>query len=162
MSKVKDGIQYKTYWLIRKYANDADFARGEAFEEVPIDGNMLLNAGITALLTLGIGGSETAYNNANARIGVGDSSAAESASQTALQAATNKLLKAMSATYPQVAAQSFTFRAAFTGAEANFAWQEFVIDNGAGAAKTLNRKVSNQGTKTSGQTWTLDVVITLS
>lgn len=162
MGNVSDSFKYKTNWTIRKFADDASFARGEAFEVVPVPGNMLLNEGIAALLTLGIGGVETAFSNANARLGVGDSSAAEAATQTDLQAATNKTYKGMAATYPQVSGQSVTFRASFTGLEANHSWQEFCVDNGAAAGKTLNRKVSNQGTKISGQTWTLDVTITLS
>lgn len=162
MSKINEGFSYRTEWRITKFADDEAFARGDAFEVVDVPGNMLLNEGINALLTLAIGGSETAFSNANARLGVGDSSAAEAATQTDLQAATNKTYKAMAATYPQVSAQTVTFRSVFTGAEANYSWQEFCVDNGAGAAKTLNRKVSNQGTKVNGQTWTLDVAITLS
>jgi hypothetical protein len=41
------------------------------------------------------------YTNANARLGVGDSSAVFAATQTDLQAVTNKLRKAMDASYPQ-------------------------------------------------------------
>lgn len=162
MGNVADSFKYQTNWTIRKFADDAAFARGEAFEVVPVPGNMLLNEGINALLTIAVGGVETAFNNANSRLGVGDSAAAEAASQTDLQAATNKTYKAMAPTYPQVSGQSVTFRASFGGSEANHAWQEFCVDNGAVAGKTLNRKVSNQGTKILGQTWTLDVTITLS
>lgn len=126
-------------------------------------GNLLLNEGINALWTLVAGGSETAYNNANAELGVGDSSAAEAATQTDLQAATNKLFKAMDASYPTYGtSQKITFRATFTGSEANFAWNEFSVRNGNAANKNLNRKVSSQGTKTSGQTWQVTLDITLS
>lgn len=107
-------------------------------------------------------GTPTAFNNANARLGVGDSSAAEAATQTDLQAAANKTYKSMSASYPSRAAQTVTWRAVFASADANYAWAEFCVDNGATALKTLNRKVSAQGTKASGQTWTLDLQITLS
>lgn len=128
-----------------------------------IDGNLLLNEGINAVWTLVAGGSETAYNNANAEIGVGDSSSAEAATQTDLQAATNKLFKAMDASFPTYGtSQKITFRATFGSSEANYAWQEFSVRNGNTANKNLNRKVSNQGTKTSGQTWQVTVEITLS
>ncbi len=126
-------------------------------------GNLLLNEGINALWTLVAGGSETAFNNANARLGVGDSSAAEAATQTDLQAAVNKLYKAMDATYPTYGtSQKITFRSTFAGADANWAWNEFTADNGGTALKNLNRKVSAQGTKTSGQSWQLTLEITLS
>lgn len=128
-----------------------------------IDGNLLLNEGINAVWTLVAGGSETAYNNANAEIGVGDSTTAESATQTDLQAATNKLFKAMDSGYPTYGtSQKITFRATFGSSEANYAWQEFSVRNGNTANKNLNRKVSNQGTKTSGQTWQVTLEITLS
>jgi hypothetical protein len=128
-----------------------------------IDGNLLLNEGINAVWTLVAGGSETAYNNANTEIGVGDSTTAEAATQTDLQAATNKLFKAMDASFPTYGtSQKITFRATFGSSEANYAWQEFSVRNGNTANKNLNRKVSNQGTKTSGQTWQVTVEITLS
>lgn len=87
----------------------------------------------------------------------------EVATQTDLQASSNKLYKAMSATYPQVSAQTITWRSAFASADANFDWMEYSVANGSsGTAKNANRKVSAQGTKVSGQTWTLDFTITLS
>ena len=42
----------------------------------------------------------TYFNNANARIGVGDSTVSAADTQTGLQAATNKTYKAMDASYP--------------------------------------------------------------
>ena len=100
---------------------------------------------------------------ANAYLGVGDSNAAESASQTGLQAATNKLYKAMETGYPQRSGQTVTFRAVFTDGEANWAWEEFSVSNSSGGdtGDNLNRKVSSEGTKVSG-TWTLDLEITFS
>ena len=163
MNPVRDRLHYKTVWTIRKYADDLAYAQGCLLEAPAIiEGNLMLNEGIGAHLLLLTGGSETAFNNANARLGVGDSTASEAASQTDLQAASNKTYKAMAATYPLIAAQTVTFRSVFASADANYAWQEFVVDNGSGAAKTLNRKVSSQGTKASGQTWTLDLAITFS
>lgn len=160
---IHDSFSYKTAWQIKKYADDQAFTQGQAYETVDIDGNMLLNEGITELLTLLIGGAGTAFNNANAYIGVGDSTTAEAATQTDLSATTNKTYKAMAATYPQVSGQTVTFQAVFAGADANYAWQEFTVANGSsGTAKNLNRKVSNQGTKVSGQTWTVQLQITLS
>lgn len=164
MSEVKENINWKALWTIRKYESDAAFEEGkDPFEVVEIPDNLLLNEGIAEMWDIICGlGSPTVYSNANARLGVGDSATAESASQTDLQAASNKLYKAMSATYPQRASQTVTFRAVFTSAEANYAWNEFSVDNGSTPLKNMNRKVSSQGTKAAGQTWTLDLAITLS
>lgn len=160
---VVDVLRYQTIWTIRKYANDDAFKAGEAFEVVSIPGNLLLNEGITALLNLLIGAAETAFSNANSYLGVGDSSTAESAAHTGLQASTNKLYKAVEAAYPSIASQTVTWRAIFGSADANFDWNEFTVASGnSDAADNLNRKVSSQGTKASGQTWTLDLSITFS
>lgn len=162
-TQLNEYFRYQTRWTITKFADEGAFAAGRAYEEAPIEGNLLLNEGINALLTLAAGGTETAYNNANARLGVGDSTAAEAATQTGLQAATNVLYKAMDAGYPTFGTnQQLVFRATFAGTEANFAWNEFSVDNGATPNKNLNRKVSAQGTKASGQTWQLTLTITIS
>lgn len=160
---VKEKVGYKTKWTIRRFADDAAFARGKPFSTSEIDGNLLLDEGVTRLLNLLVGAGGTVYSNANSYIGVGDSSTAESKTQTGLSASTNKLYKAMVATYPQVSAQTVTFRSQFTGSEANFSWNEFTVANGnSDAAENLNRKVSSQGTKASGQTWTVDLAITIN
>lgn len=160
---MEDKIGYKPVWTIKKYENDEAYKDNRPFEEKIIEGNLLLNEGITRLLNLLIGGGGTTFANANAYIGVGDSSTAASASQTGLQAATNKLYKAMEATYPQISSQTVTFRSVFGSSDANFAWEEFTVANGnSDASENLNRKVSSQGTKSSGQTWTLDLTITFS
>lgn len=157
-----DAIRYRTTWTIRRYADDDAYARGVAYDESVIDGNVLLNAGITEALKLIGGISATAFASANARIGVGDDATAASAAQTGLVAATNKAYATMEASYPAVASQTITWRAVFGTSAANFDWNEFVVDDGGGTPVALNRKVSSQGTKASGQTWTVDVAITLS
>lgn len=162
-------------WLVRvtvqKYREDIEAWRGREeeffrhfrpYETVIRLGNGLLNEGINALWTLGAGGAETAFSNANARLGVGDSATAFNATQTDLQAATNKLYKGMDTSYPTYGtSQKITFKATFGASDANWAWQEWSVDNGASAAKNLNRKVESLGTK-SGGTWVLTVDITLS
>lgn len=171
---IEEKLFYKTRWIVRRYADDAAFAAGLASEAVDadgnvlpaesiIEGNLLLNEGIALLEDLLIGAGGTAYNNASAYLGVGDSTTAESASQTGLQAATNKTYKAQQATYPQRSAQTITWRSVFAGSDANYAWQEFTIVNASTDTGTnLNRKVSAQGTKAAGQTWTLDMTLTIS
>lgn len=159
----------KTNWTIRKYILDKgeSYKNAIPYERVDIQGNLLLNEGITALMNLLIGSAETAYNNANTFLGVGDSTVAAVASQTALQAATNKLYQPMEATYPLGSSQTLTFRSVFGSTQANFNWREFSVANGddlstAGVADNLNRKVSNQGSKVNGQVWTLDLSLTFS
>lgn len=171
---IEEFLRYKTQWTIRRYTDDAAFAAGQASDVAGgdgnvlpaasvIDGNLLLNEGIQLLEDLLIGAGGTAYNNANAYLGVGDSNAAESASQTGLQAASNKTYKPMQATYPQRSAQTITWRAVFASGDANYAWNEFTIVNASTDTGTnLNRKTSAQGTKAAGQTWTLDVTVSLS
>jgi len=156
-------IRYRPLWRITKYASDEDFRAGKAFARSEFEGNLLLNEGITALLNLLVGAAETAFSEANSYLAVGDSTTAASASQTGLQAATNKLYKAVESGYPSTSGQTVTWRAIFGSGDANFSWQEFSVASGnSDAADNLNRKVSDQGTKASGQTWTLDLDITFS
>lgn len=159
---ISDGIKLKTRWSIMKARSQEEADRGEYYEISIVDGNLALNEGIQELLDIlcGIGG--TAFSNANAYIGVGNSNTAASAAQTGLQGA-SKTYKAMSASYPQRSSQTMTWRAQFGSSDANYAWEEFTVANGnSDSAKNLNRKVSSQGTKTAGQVWTLDVTITPS
>lgn len=107
-------------------------------------------------------GSATAFNNANSYLGVGDSVTAFAATQTDLQAATNKLRKAMEATYPTLATNVLTFRSLFGTAEANFAWAEWGVFNAAAAGTMMCRKVEALGTKTSAQSWQLTATITIN
>lgn len=176
-------VSWRFSWLCEKWSEEAvahvrkrlglaDYAsvssellrkvlgRAEVEEEIP--GNLLLNEGISEMLDLMAGeGSPTAFNTANARVGVGDSATGAAATQTDLQAATNKTYKAMNGTYPTRTGQTMDWQADFTSGEANYAWNEWVIDNGATAAKTLNRKVESLGTKSTG-TWTLTGSVTIS
>jgi len=123
----------------------------------------LLNEGITSLLNLLTGGAETAFSNANAYIGVGDSTTGFAASQTGLQASSNKAYVAMSATYPIISGQTVTFRASFGTGTGNYDWNEFTVASGnSDAADNLLRVVSAQGTKSAGQTWVVDIALTFS
>jgi hypothetical protein len=146
-------------------------------ELVDIDGNLLMYGGASVLWQALIGnGTATAgqaltfFNNTQAAIGVGDSTTAAAATQTNLVAATNKLRKAMDATYPQhtdttsSGGASIVFRSTFATTDANFAWQEWGIFNSAtdGTGRMLNRKVESLGTKTSAATWQLALTLTLA
>lgn len=153
---------HKTRWVIEKYADDRALARGEPFEVAEFEGNLLVNTGINEAMDLICGATATAFNNANAYIGVGDSSTAASASDTDLLG-TNKTRKAQDATYPTSGtSQKATWKSTFGSADANYAWEEFGVFNASTGGVMLNRKVSSQGTKASGQTWVVSLEITLS
>lgn len=109
-----------------------------------------------------IAAAATPFNNANTYIGVGDSTTAFAAAQTDLQAATNKMRKAMDATYPSGASNVITFRSTFATTDANWAWQEWGIFNASSGGTMLSRKVESLGTKTSAQTWQFTATLTFS
>lgn len=136
---------------------------------VEVEGNLLVIGGASALWERLIGTSVTAFDNTNAYLGVGDSTTAAADTQTDLQAATNKLRKAMDATYPlhtdttgTAGSKSITYRSTFGTSDANYAWQEWAIFNASAAGRMLNRKVESLGTKTSAATWTLTVTLSLA
>jgi len=132
------------------------------YESSTSEHNVFLNEGINALWTLVCGGTETAYTNANARVGVGNSSAAENATQTALQGGSTAFA-AMDSGYPTYGtSQKATFKGTFGSGQAEFAWEEFTVDNGSSANKNLNRKISSKGTKGSGETWVLTIELSIS
>jgi len=130
------------------------------YEVIEGEGNCLLNTGIDEIWDLVTGASANHYDNTNARIGVGDSNTAANATQTDLQAATNKTYKGMETGYPTSTSQKVTFKASFGSTEANYAWEEWVVKHSTSAI-CLNRKVESLGTKSTG-TWTLEVQISLS
>lgn len=179
----KEHANWHVRTQVRKYDEDIDawlaadgrrtqrsFERHHTPVEI-VDGrdNLLLNAGIQRMLDLLIGAGGQALNNTHARIGVGNSSTAASASQTDLQAAAgsaNRWFQLMDATYPSRSAQTLTFQATFGSSDGNFTWAEWGIDAGTASGNTvtapmLNRKVEALGAKTTG-TWVLQVQITIS
>jgi hypothetical protein len=165
----KESARWLCRFSLSKYREDIASYRGreaefhrifKPYEVIDGEGNLLLNSGIDEMWDLIVGDSANHYNNASARIGVGDSSTPASPSQTDLQAATNKTYKGMESGYPTSASQKATFKASFGDSEANYAWNEWVVKQST-SGKCLNRKVESLGTKTSG-TWTLEVTITLT
>lgn len=162
---MKDGLrESKVEWMIEKFSSDLNRREDRPYEVVKFEGNLCLNDGINELwkLVCGIGGVQ--FNEANAVLGVGDSTAAAAAGQTGLQANTNKAYSLVEAGYPTYGTnQQATWRTTFGTTEANFSWQEFVVANGSSSsAITLNRKVSDQGIKVSGSSWRLSLTITLA
>lgn len=160
---------------VRKYWGDwtaeqiANGEAGDAYEVVETEGNELTYGGASALWdTLIGGGTVTVFDNTNAYIGVGDSSTAFAATQTDLQAASNKTRKGMEAGYPDhtdgtgSGAASIVFQAVFGTSDANYAWAEWGIFNASTGGRMLNRKVVSMGTKTSAATWTVTATLSLS
>ena len=163
-------------WLCRyrlsKYHQDIAPYRGredefhrlfQPYEVIEGEGNCLLNGGIDEIwdmVTGAVSGADHIYDNTAAQIGVGDSNTAAAASQTDLQAATNKTYKGMESSYPTSATQKATFKASFGDSDANYAWEEWVVKQSTSGI-CLNRKVESLGTKSTG-TWTLEVEISLS
>jgi hypothetical protein len=177
---VLDRLSWKTEWQIHKFkdpnneiatllqngAKIEDMIRQfpEAFIGVEIiEGNLGLNEGLGELIDIICGlGTPTKWDNANARLGVGDSNATPSATQIGLQG-TNKTWKAMDSGYPSRSAQTAEWRATFGSGDANYSWQEYSVVNAADdTGKNLNRCVADKGTKSSGESWTLSLKITFS
>jgi hypothetical protein len=181
MEKTMDRISWKARWRVDKFRDptnrvaetlQAGMSRDQAkslyHEEFVcsevFDANVALNEGLQELIDIICGlGTPTKWDNSNARLGVGDSNAAEAASQTGLQAATNKTFKAMDTNYPARTGQTAEWRATFGSGDANYAWEEYTVVNASSdSGKNLNRKTASKGTKSSGETWTLSLQITFS
>lgn len=144
---------------IEKYhANDIELAT--PFEVLEFL-NGYTNTGGALLLDLLIAAGGTAYNNANSYLGSGDSSTAFAVSQTDLQAATNKVRKAMDSTFPSRSGQVVTFKSTFATGDANWVWNEVAIFNAAAAGTMLARSTGSYGTKTSAASWVLSYTLTV-
>lgn len=136
-------------------------SNGDLYEVAEAD-NIFLTSGINEIWKLATGQSANTFTNATATIGIGDSSVATAATQTDLQAATNKTYKAMNSTYPTVpSAGSIQFQAAFVSADANYAWNEFVVRHGTSLI-CFDRGIATMGTKASGTTWTATVTLSIA
>lgn len=154
----------KALWKITKYASDEDYKAGRAYDEVQIDGNSLVNEGINHILTI-IGTDAktgTPYGNSDANLIVGTGSGAENASDTEATF-TSGVKKTMESGYPTYgSSQKITWKSSYGSDDANQDWEEFGVLNAASDGDLLNRKTSSEGTKTAGQTWELELEITLS
>lgn len=106
-------------------------------------------------------GSPVFFNNTNSHIGVGDSTTAFTASQTDLQASSNKARKGMEATFPTRTNNQLVFKSSFGTTDANFAWQEWGVFNASSGGVMLNRKVESLGSKNGGN-WLLTVTLTIN
>lgn len=160
--KQEEKAKWKDSWTIEKYDSRKDFEKGKPYEVVELKKkNIMLNSGINELWDIVAGDSVNVFSNDKAQIGVGDDDTVAQATQTDLEAATNKTYKGMENTYPQTGSdEKMALRAIFGENDANYDWREFVVKQ-VDSNICLNRLVSSQGTKASGQVWALNVDITL-
>ncbi len=121
----------------------------------------LTNAGRNHLAQTAIGEAVTAFNAANAHIGVGDATTVFDATHTDLQGA-NKFRRPQDTGYPTRTTNVLTFRSTFGTADANFTWNEWAVFNAATGATMLNRRVEALGTKPNTQSWQFTVTLTLN
>lgn len=180
----------QTEWVSRRLGGDAPGMRGFAqptgldfarfrirpYEEVVSGCNLITTAGWQRALNLIFGIQSTgAFGSATCRIGVGTGTTSAAVGNTDLAAATGptgrffQLATGNASLTTGTATQRATVGATFGTGDANFAWQEWCIDQGtagsgtgAATAVMLNRAVSSQGTKTSGQTWSVSAALDFS
>jgi hypothetical protein len=133
------------------------------------DCNLVLDAGWNLMMKNVAGSAGTLFSATVGRIGIGDSSTAAAYTQTDLQASSNKYYQLISAapTVGTTHGAGLVFAATFGTGVANYAWNEFVTDQGTtsnatGVAVCFNRGVSSQGTKLSTQTWSVTETIAWS
>jgi hypothetical protein len=168
-----------TSWLTRRLDRDPEYRDFKAERIIPyeigtVERNLLTTAGLTRITSLITGAGGQALTNTSGRIGVGNGAGTAAIGDTDLSAAagaSNRYFQPFDATYPTTSAGAITAYATFASANGNFAWNEFGIDIGTptvtgGAtvnAVLLNHKTSiAQGTKTAGQSWTAQCVITIA
>lgn len=166
---VNEKISLNIKWKIEKFkAKDSEeIARKgiKPYETVCSEKDVLQHEGIIAIayLIAGIGSAKTAWNNANARIGVGNSAQGPVDTDGGLIGA-SKTYKAMNATYPQLSGDhNIVFQSDFIDTEAEYAWLEETIVNAAtDAGDNLCRQNTSLGTKPAGQTWRVTGTVTFS
>lgn len=101
----------------------------------------------------------TPFNNANAYIGVGNSSAGFDGSHTDLQGTSSR--QPMRPGFPSRNNNVLVFEARFDEGVANFNWQEAGVFNDSSGGLMLNRIVESLGNKTSDEIWDLEITITV-
>lgn len=161
---ISEHSQWRVEWQLDKWLCTADKEAGKAPDETLYDSqNIILDIGANEMLKLITGTGGTVFDNTNSFIYVGTDSTPENASQSGVLATgSNRASAAMDTGYPLVNGRQMIYRASFGDSSANFAWNEAAIVNGTGAnAISMNRKVSNMGTKASG-TWTLQITVSLT
>ncbi len=157
----KAGLQVlEGRYTVEKYWGEV--SEGRLYEVLETPPNLFLTTGINQVLLLAAGQTATAYSTANARLCVGDGTAAAAAAQTDLQG-TNKFRQVVDSA-PVVTNNSVLFVATFGLASANFTagWQEVGVANAASAGQMWSRTVINLGVKVSSASWILNWTLSIS
>lgn len=152
---IQPGLADFIRWGVRPYA---------VSDPIP---NLLTQVGWGRILTNALGAATAqGWDSTHTRIGVGTATAAATTGDTSLTAtgtaASWSRVTGVGTTGTGTGTARLTFVSTFGTGDANFAWAEFATDQGTAAGVTtgaataplLNRAVSAQGTKASGQTWT--------
>jgi len=166
---IREKVKHEIQWTVEKFeAKDAKEIEEKGIKPYEVvkgkPHNCILHEAWIAVFYMiaGVGSAKNAWNNANACIGIGDSATAPVDTQTGLQAATNKLWKAMNATYPsQSGDHDLVFQSDFVSGEAEYGWNEETIVNASSdTGDNLCRQNTALGTKPAGQTWRVTGTIT--
>jgi hypothetical protein len=167
----------QTAWAARRCQGQPDAADFAVLGVRPYEttehlGNAVLQAGWARVLAnlTAVPASTAVYDATHTRIGVGDGSTSVNAvtdtDLSAIAGSTHRWFQLVSGaptiggTIPKTCAWSATFGTS----DGNFTWSEFGIDNGTASGNTvsaplLNRALSAQGVKVSGQTWTVTATL---
>lgn len=166
-------------WITRKDGitapKEADFQRHKItpYQTVIAIGNGLTQQGWGRMLNLTLAaGATQAYDVTHSRIGVSTGTAATATGDTELNAASGatgsrfwKAVDSVGTTGTGTGTARLSFVGTVGSADANFAWQDWAIDqggtatatsttSGAAVAPLLNHKVQSLGTKASPAVWT--------
>ena len=178
-----DGLQFNTDWRLVKFEDKNDklakkIRAGEitvdevvdsSFEESFIHGNAATTAGIKFLTyyLCGLGGAPSSTNlfdNGHAYLVTGKGSGAAAQTDSYATFDTPSAM-ASDGSFPTLSGASpwvLTWESTWGGSDANQAWNEFGVGNTSAAAVLFNRVVASKGTKSSGETWVLQLAITFT
>ncbi len=149
---------WHTITRVEKYHNG--IIDGNPDDVVEVEGNLLCDAGIDAMLNLLAKNAGTAYTTAaNAYVAAGSGTTAADHTDTTLETEWGTGRKQATAV---VTDQSVAFSATYIAGQATGAWEEVGVLNGAGADDLLNHVVGALGTKAGAAAWVLTITITIS
>jgi hypothetical protein len=142
------------------------------YSESEVLRNLLTTAGIGRIVTLLNAGTGNLIASTTARVGVGNGAGTAAIGDTDLSASAGSANRWFQTCTVTVPSNVLTFAASFGTADGNFAWNEWGISVGTatvasgntiGSDILLNHKTSiSQGTKASGQTWSVTATVTIA
>lgn len=121
----------------------------------------LTDAGRRLMLDKLIGAAGQVLDASNSYLGFGDSSTAFAASQTDLQAASNKMREIVDSA-PTRSTDTITAIATLEAADANYAINEIGLFNASSAGTMVSRLVQALGTKASPAVWTITYTLQIT